>query len=322
MRLSEQAPTNSSKSALSSALGSPPPDRGHLLTEQPNARSAGLDGCSTLDCLGIINDEDQSIAQAVRAQLEPIAALTDLVIDALNHDGRLIYLGAGTSGRLGVLDASECPPTFQTDPETIVGIIAGGDRSLRRSSESKEDIRSGAHDELDALELNEFDVVLGIAAGGTTPYVLGGVEYAKSKGSKTGLLICTPIVHPDWCDVLIAIETGPEVLTGSTRMKAGTATKMALNMISTAAMIGIGKTYSNMMIDLRATNDKLKDRAARIISQITGVDRDRAFVLLEQANNLVKPAIVMHTQSVSYDQACKLLDEADGHLGRVIGDQA
>lgn len=318
MRLSEHTSPNTPSSL--------PADRGHLLTEQRNARSAGLDGCSTLECLGIINDEDQTIAQAVRAQIEPIAALTDLVINALNHDGRLIYLGAGTSGRLGVLDASECPPTFQTDPETVIGIIAGGDRSLRQSSESKEDIRSGAHDELDALELNEFDVVLGIAAGGTTPYVLGGVEHAKSKGSKTGLLTCTPIQKPDSCNVLIALETGAEVLTGSTRMKAGTATKMVLNMISTAAMIGIGKSYSNMMVDLRATNDKLKDRAARIISQITGVDRAQAFVLLERANNLVKPAIVMHMQSVDFRDACRLLDEADGHLGRLLesigGDQA
>ncbi len=293
-----------------------------MLTEQPNTRSAGLDQCSTRQCLEIINTEDQTVATAVRAQLDQIAAFTDLVIDALDHNGRLIYLGAGTSGRLGVLDASECPPTFQTDPQTILGIIAGGDRSLRQSSESKEDIRSGAHDELDALELTSCDVVLGIAAGGTTPYVLGGTEYAKSKGAKTGLLTCTPIEQPDWCDVLIAIETGPEVLTGSTRMKAGTATKMVLNMISTAAMIGIGKTYSNMMVDLRATNDKLKDRAARIIAQIAGVDRDQAFALLEQANNLVKPAIVMHIQSVSFHDACRLLDQADGHLGRVIGDQA
>ncbi len=269
----------------------------------------------------IINDEDQTIAHAVRDQIDQIAAFTDLVIHALNHDGRLIYLGAGTSGRLGVLDASECPPTFQTDPQTIVGIIAGGDRSLRQSSESKEDIRDGAHDALDALDLNEFDVVLGIAAGGTTPYVLGGVEYAKSKDAKTGLLTCTPIERPDWCDVLIAIETGPEVLTGSTRMKAGTATKMALNMISTAAMVGIGKTYSNTMVDLRATNDKLRDRAARIIAQITRVDRDEAFVLLEHANNLAKPAIVMHMQGVDFDQACQILERVDGHLGQIIGNQ-
>lgn len=298
----------------------PLPDRGHLLTEQRNKRSAGLDGCSTIDCLEIINDEDQQIAAAVRDQISHIAQLTDLVIEAIRTGGRLIYLGAGTSGRLGVLDASECPPTFQTDPNTIIGIIAGGDRSLRRSSESKEDVPDGSHKELNALNISEHDVVLGIAAGGTTPYVLGGVEYAHSLGASTGLLTCTPIDQPSWCEVLIAIETGAEVLTGSTRMKAGTATKMALNMITTSAMVGVGKSYSNMMVDLRATNDKLRDRAARIISQITGVERDHALELLDQANNTVKPAIVMHTKGVSYDTACELLDEADGHLGRVIGD--
>lgn len=301
------------------STSAPLPDRGHLLTEQRNDQSAGLDGCSTIECLEIINNEDQRIANAVRDQIQHIAQLTDLVIAAIDAGGRLVYLGAGTSGRLGVLDASECPPTFQTDPDTIVGIIAGGDRSLRKSSESKEDIRDGAHEELDALNIGKHDVVLGIAAGGTTPYVLGGVEYAKSKGSKTGLLTCTPIDQPNWCDVLIAVETGAEVLTGSTRMKAGTATKMALNMITTGAMVGLGKSYSNMMVDLRASNDKLKDRAARIICEIAGVDRDRAFVLLEAADKLVKPAIVMEIRSVSYDDACGLLSEVNGHLGRVIG---
>lgn len=312
MRLSEHNPSNSPES--------PPPNRGHLLTEQPNHRSAGLDACTTRQCLEIINDEDQGIASAVRDQIEHIADFTDLVIEAIRAGGRLIYLGAGTSGRLGVLDASECPPTFQTDPETVIGIIAGGDRSLRKSSESKEDIPDGAHAVLNGLNIGKHDVVLGIAAGGTTPYVLGGVEYAKSLGASTGLLTCAPMAKPNWCDVLIAIETGPEVLTGSTRMKAGTATKLCLNMITTGAMVGLGKTYSNMMVDLKATNDKLKDRAARIISHITGLERDDAFVLLGDAHNTVKPAIVMHAKGVSYDQACALLNDADGHLGRVIGD--
>lgn len=296
-----------------------PPDRGHLLTEQPNARSAGLDACSTRRCLEIINDEDQLIAHAVHEQIDQIAAFTDLVIHSIGNNGRLIYLGAGTSGRLGVLDASECPPTFQTDPKTIVGIIAGGDRSLRVSSESKEDIQDGACKELDELVIGSNDTLLGIAAGGTTPYVLGGIEYAKSKGCATGLLTCTPINQPDWCDVLIAIETGAEVLTGSTRMKAGTATKMVLNMISTGAMVGLGKVYSNLMVDLKATNDKLRDRAARVISQIVGIDRNQSLELLDRAHNQVKPAVVMQTKGVDYDHACALLAEADGHLSRVIG---
>ena len=296
-----------------------PPDRGHLLTEQPNARSAGLDACSTRRCLEIINGEDRGIADAVGEQIEQIASFTDLVIHSLHNAGRLIYLGAGTSGRLGVLDASECPPTFQTDPNTVVGIIAGGDRSLRVSSESKEDIQDGAREQLDALAIGSNDTILGIAAGGTTPYVLGGVEYAKSKGCATGLLTCTPIDQPDWCDVLIAIEAGPEVLTGSTRMKAGTATKMVLNMISTGAMVGMGKVYSNLMVDLKATNEKLRDRAARVISQIVGINRDQSLALLDRAHNQVKPAVVMHIKAIDYDHACALLAEADGHLSRVIG---
>lgn len=267
----------------------------------------------------MINDEDQRIAGAVKDQIEHIATFTDLVIGAIRSGGRLIYLGAGTSGRLGVLDASECPPTFQTDSNTVIGIIAGGDSSLRKSSESKEDDPGGAHGELDHYEIGGHDVVLGIAAGGTTPYALGGVEYAKSLGASTGLLTCTPMDQPGWCDVLIAIETGAEVLTGSTRMKAGTATKLCLNMITTGAMVGLGKTYSNMMVDLKATNAKLKDRAARIISQMTGLDRDSAFVLLSDANNTVKPAIVMHAMNVSYEKASQMLDDADGHLSKVIG---
>lgn len=297
-----------------------PPDRGHLLTEQRNTRSARLDGCSTIECLEIINDEDQTIASAVRAQIKPIAALTDLVIGAIGAGGRLVYLGAGTSGRLGVLDASECPPTFQSEPETVVGIIAGGDRSLRQSSESKEDIRDGAHDELDGLGIGERDVVLGIAAGGTTPYVLGGVEYARSRGASTGLLTCTPIEQPKWCDVLIAIETGPEILTGSTRMKAGSATKMVLNMISTSAMVGLGKCYSNLMVDLRATNDKLRDRAVRILMEVCSIERGEALRLLERANGQLKPAIVMYRLGTDYNDACERIEEADGRLDPVIGE--
>jgi N-acetylmuramic acid 6-phosphate etherase len=295
------------------------PDRGHLLTEQRNHNSNELDSISTTACLELINAEDQLIAGAVRAKIPQISQLTDLVIKAIGAGGRLIYLGAGTSGRLGVLDASECPPTFQTDPRTIVGIIAGGDSSLRRSSEHKEDDYEGVWAELDELGVGEHDVILGIAAGGTTPYVLGGIEHANKLGASTGMLTCTLINKPVGCNILITIESGPEVLTGSTRMKAGTATKMVLNMITTGAMVGLGKSYSNMMVDLRATNDKLKDRAARIISQITGVDRDHAFELLDQSNQLVKQAIVMHKTGSSFDEATVMLDKAEGHLGRVIG---
>ncbi|MCA9303218.1 MAG: N-acetylmuramic acid 6-phosphate etherase [Phycisphaerales bacterium] len=295
-----------------------PPDRGHLLTEQRNERSSAIDRCSVRGCLSIINDEDATIAGAVREQLDHIADFTELVIGALAAGGRLIYLGAGTSGRLGVLDASECPPTFQTDPDRVIGVIAGGDSALRKSSEHKEDDPNGAHAELDALHIGGNDCVLGIAAGGTTPYVLGGVEHAKSLGARTGLLTCTPIEKPGWCDVLVAVETGPEVVTGSTRMKAGTATKMVLNMITTTAMIRLGKVHGNLMVDLRATNDKLRDRAARILMMDLGIARDEAFDLLDRAHGLVKPAIVMHTLGIGFNEAQGALDKAGGRLAVVL----
>ena len=216
------------------------------------------------------------------------------------------------------MDASECPPTFQSDPKQVVGLIAGGDPALRVSSEHREDVPSGAHAELDTLGVGSRDTVLGIAAGGTTPYALGGVEHAKSLGAHTGLLTCSQIEQPAWCDVLISVQTGPEVLTGSTRMKAGTATKMVLNMISTSAMVGLGKSYSNMMVDLRATNNKLRDRAARIISTLSGLDREDSFVLLERAGNSVKHALVMHKLGVGYDEAEAKLVDTDGHLSPIM----
>lgn len=297
-----------------------PPDRGRLLTEQRNERSQNLDALSTIECLRLINDEDRTIAEAVRDQLDQISIFTQGVIRSLGAGGRLIYIGAGTSGRLGVLDASECPPTFQSDPGQVIGIIAGGDSALRVSSEHREDEPGGAHDALRAIEIDEHDSVLGIAAGGTTPYVLGAVEFACGRGARTGLLTCTPIERPEWCDVLIAVQTGAEVLTGSTRMKAGTATKMVLNMISTSAMVGLGKSYSNMMVDLRATNDKLRDRAARIIGIICDTPREDSFAMLDRARNSVKHAIVMHHRACDYEQADALIEQAGGHLSRIIGD--
>jgi len=243
-----------------------------------------------------------------------------MVVESLESGGRLIYLGAGTSGRLGVLDASECPPTFNSDPNQVIGIIAGGDSALRKSSEHKEDDPAGVHGQLDELDIGPNDTVIGIAAGGTTPFVLGGVGHAKSLGASTGLLTCTPIDLPSWCDVLIAIKTGAEVVTGSTRMKAGTATKMVLNMITTGAMVHSGKVYGHLMVDMRATNDKLRDRAARIISQITLIDRDEAFGLLDLAGGSVKPALVMHAKNLSLDQANELLDQHHGRLRPILGE--
>jgi len=296
------------------------PDRGHLQTEHRLAASAGLDAGTISDTLKIINDADAGIAGAVREQIDAIEQAVQLVVSSFEADGRLIYIGAGTSGRLGVLDASECPPTFNSDPDRVVGIIAGGDSALRKSSEHKEDDPDGVHPQLDTLRVSSKDTVIGIAAGGTTPYVLGGVEYAKTLGANTGLLTCTPIDQPSWCDVLIAIHTGAEVVTGSTRMKAGTATKMVLNMISTGAMVHAGKVYGNLMVDLRATNDKLRDRAARIISQVTGLERADAFTLLDRADGRVKPALVMHAKSLTLEDAVRLIDQHHGRLHPILGD--
>ena len=297
-----------------------PPDRGHLLTEQRLSASSDLDNGSIHDSLRIINDADSTIADAVRDQLHQISQFVGQVVHSLETGGRLIYLGAGTSGRLGVLDASECPPTFNTNPDQVIGIIAGGDSSLRKSSEHKEDDPRGAHEELDKLCVGSNDTILGIAAGGTTPFVLGGVEHAKKQGASTGLLTCIPIEQPSWCDVLIAVETGAEVVTGSTRMKAGTATKMVLNMITTGAMVHSGKVYGHLMVDLRATNDKLRDRAARIISQITHLDRSLAFELLDRADKSVKHALVMHANSCSLEEADALIKEHHGRLRPILGD--
>ena len=297
-----------------------PPNRGHLLTEQRLSASADLDAGSIRDTLRTINDADSGIAKAVRDQIGPIGRVVELVVQSLESGGRLIYLGAGTSGRLGVLDASECPPTFNSDPNQIIGIIAGGDSALRKSSEHKEDDPAGVHRQLDDLGVGSNDTIIGITAGGTTPFVLGGVEYTKSLGASTGLLTCTPIEQPSWCDVLIAVETGPEVVTGSTRMKAGTATKMVLNMITTGTMVHSGKVYGHLMVDMRATNDKLRDRAARIISQITHIDRDAAFELLDRANGSVKPALVMHAKDLTLDLANDLLTKHHRRLRPILGD--
>lgn len=271
------------------------PDRSHILTEQRNPRSMGLHAMSVRECVELINREDQTVIDAVRDATPALTAFITDLVPRFARGGRLIYIGAGTSGRLGVLDASECPPTFHTDPGRVVGIIAGGDSALRRSSEGKEDDPRGAASELDALALTADDAVLGIAAGGTTPYVLGALTIAKTAAAPlTALLTCAPVPRPADCDHLITLATGPEVLTGSTRMKAGSATKMALNIISTTLMVQTGRVYENLMIDLRATNSKLRDRAARIVMALTGTPRDTALDLLDRAGGSVKAALALH----------------------------
>ncbi len=291
-----------------------PPDRAHLLTEQRNPRTMRLDECSVEECVALLNAENATIPAAVERAAPAICAFITDAERSLRAGGRLLYLGAGTSGRLGVLDASECPPTFQTPPELVVGLIAGGDAALRKSSEGMEDRRDGAHFELKSLEISAIDAVLGIAAGGTTPYVLGGLEFAHSRGCATGLLVCATIENPLFVRHLITIETGPEPITGSTRMKAGTATKLALNAISTTLMVRMGKVYENLMVDLRATNDKLRDRAARIVSTLTGLERPGAFSLLERAGGAVKTAVVMHRCGISRAEAESRLERAGGAL--------
>lgn len=341
-----------------------PPDRAHILTEQQNPRSASLHTLSVEECVGLMAAEDRRVIAAVDAARPAIVGFIAHVEPGFVNGGRLVYVGAGTSGRLGVLDASECPPTFCVPPDRVIGIIAGGDRALRQSSEGKEDDPRGACAELDALHLGPGDAVLGIAAGGTTPYVIGAIEHVKKScgraggsggvgGPVTGLLTCASLrqtdkttqrpdvrsaregvteaenmaahaevesigLVSDAVDHLIVLQTGPEVVTGSTRMKAGSATKMVLNMISTTLMVRSGKVYQNLMVDVRASNEKLRDRAARIITTLTGLSRDEAFILLEKSGGQVKPAVVMHELGVGFDEAMRILSTAGGNLGQAL----
>jgi N-acetylmuramic acid 6-phosphate etherase len=301
-----------------------PPDRSTIATEQRNPRSMSLHTLSVSECVNLIIEEDQAVHTALKNARPALSSFIEAVEARFlpPHSGRLIYIGAGTSGRLGVLDASEAPPTFQLPPDRIIGIIAGGDPALRRSSEGKEDDPNGAAPDLAALNLTESDTILGIAAGGTTPYVLGALELAKrstrTTAPLTALLACSPIQRPPTADHLIVLDTGPEVLTGSTRMKAGTATKLALNTISTTLMVRSGRVYQNLMVDLRATNDKLRDRAARIITTLTGLPRAESLNLLAVAEGQVKIALVMHHRRVTAAEATDLLKSTDGRLAELL----
>jgi len=297
-----------------------PMDRGGLSTEARNLRSMHLHTLDARACVELIAREDERVAAAVRAAGPEIARFVEAAERGFQRGGRLIYVGAGTSGRLGVLDASEAPPTFQVEHGRIVGLIAGGDQALRRSSEGMEDDREGAAGELESLSLTQDDAVLGIASGGTTPYVLGALGIAKRLASTcvTGLLTCARVERPPDCDRLIVIDTGPEVLTGSTRMKAGTATKMTLNSISTTLMVRSGRVYENLMVDLRATNDKLRDRAARIVAELTGLSRAESFSLLDACGGEVKTAVASHRLGVNADAARTRLAQAGGRLDAAL----
>lgn len=297
-----------------------PPDRSHILTELRNPRTMGLGSMSVDECVGVLSRENAEAVAAVERAGPQIAAFVRAAEAGFARGGRLVYVGAGTSGRLGVLDASEAPPTFCVEHGRIVGIIAGGTPALVRSSEGLEDDPNGARDELRGLRLSADDSVLGITAGGTTPYVIGALAIARelAPGSVRGLLSCAEVGRPAAADHLIVLACGPEPLTGSTRMKAGSATKMALNAISTTLMVRTGRVHENLMVDVRATNAKLRDRAARIVSQVTGLGRDAAFSLLERAEGSAKVAIVMHARGVDAAGARSLLEAAGGLLARVL----
>jgi N-acetylmuramic acid 6-phosphate etherase len=293
----------------------------NLTTEAANPDSADLDKLSSIELVRLINTEDAKIAAAVAEQTEVIAAAVDLIAASLADGGRLIYLGAGTSGRLGVLDASECPPTFNADSGQVLGLIAGGDGALRHAVEGAEDSAHLAAEELRKLRLSAKDVVVGIAASGTTPYVLGALDEARSVGAVTIGLTCNrdaPIAaHADIC---IAVVTGPEVLAGSTRMKAGTATKMVLNMLTTAAMVRLGKTYGNLMVDLRASNEKLVGRSLRILQTLSGLTPAEAKTALEASGGELKTAIVSQRLGISAGEARQRLQAAGGRLRIALGE--
>jgi N-acetylmuramic acid 6-phosphate etherase len=300
---------------------------GSLLTESRNPATEHLDELSTLDMLRLINDEDATVAAAVRAELPNIARAVDAIADRFTHGGRLFYIGAGTSGRLGVLDASECPPTFSVPPNLVQGLIAGGDSALRLSSEHSEDSPElGARD----LAATGFaapgsdgnaspDTLVGIAASGRTPYVLGAIDYARKRNALTIGLSCVPnSALAQAAEIAITPATGPEVLTGSTRLKAGTATKLVLNMLSTGVMVRTGATFGNLMVNVRPTNAKLVDRAERIIAAAAGVDHTTAAQLLKDSNSDVKTAIVMARLHLNADTARARLAAANGILSNAL----
>lgn len=286
-----------------------------LATERRNEKTMRLDDMSVEDMLTVMNAEDQTVAAVIQQEIPVIKRVVDRVIQSFQAGGRLIYIGAGTSGRLGVLDAAECVPTFGVSPDMVVGLIAGGERALIKAVEGAEDSKTLAVEDLQALQLTANDTVIGIAASGRTPYVIGGLDYAREVGATTAALSCNKqAAISEHADFRIEVETGPEVLTGSTRLKAGTAQKLVLNMISTAAMIGVGKVYQNLMVDVQSTNEKLEIRAKRMIVEATGVDLETAARYFTSANGHVKTAIVMILADVSYTEAVERLQRAHGFV--------
>ncbi|HEX4022315.1 MAG TPA: N-acetylmuramic acid 6-phosphate etherase [Acidobacteriaceae bacterium] len=292
-----------------------------LITESRNKATENIDRVSTIDLLQMMHDADGAVMEAIAQEIHNIACALDAIVERLQSGGRLFYLGAGTSGRLGVLDASECPPTFNTSPEMVQGIIAGGDVALRHSVEGVEDDAEAAVEDLQGHNFTKFDVLVGVAASGRTPYVLGGISYAHLLGAMTIGLSCVPdsklaqVAH-----YAITPAVGPEVITGSTRMKAGTATKLVLNMLSTGTMIRLGFVYGNLMVNLHPTNEKLHQRARRIVMEATGRTRENAAALLQQAGS-IKTAIVMHKLHLDRETAEQRVAQAQGRLRKALGEE-
>ena len=293
--------------------------RGDLNTEQQNEKSLEIDGMEISEILRTINNEDASIANAVRTGLPEIEETISYTVSSVKNGGRVFYVGAGTSGRLGVLDASEIPPTFSASNDIFIGIISGGDKALRKSVEGAEDSKDAGLKDIEHFNLDEKDTVIGISCSGAASYVISALDHANEKGARTVYLVTNPSPHlMTNVNTLICVDTGPEIITGSTRMKAGTATKMILNMISTTTMIKLGKVYGNLMVDLMAVNKKLIDRGTRIIMQLTGLNYDAANKILEEADRSVKLALVMQYNQCGLEDGKKILKHADGFLNRVL----
>lgn len=294
-------------------------DRSKLLTELRLPESMALDAMGIDDAVALMNAQDAVAVAAVAAVGADVARAIELVVASFRAGGRLIYFGAGTSGRLGVLDASECPPTFRSDPVMVQGVIAGGEAAMFAAQEGAEDNADDGAAAVEAKRIGPNDVAMGIAAGGTTPFVHGALRRAAERGAGTIFLSCVqPVTDEPRVDVVIRPLTGPEVVTGSTRLKAGTATKLVLNTITTLAMVQLGKVHENLMVDLRATNQKLRDRGARIVSMLTELPRDEALELLGKAGGHVKVAVVMQRRGVALNEAVELLSRADGRLRDVL----